>query len=129
MTTAYYAVASSASVDTPTVFLTTKAIFQKFEQTRLPLERITGGSLTGNAGMTTLTFKGKPIGYGNHITTGLLFGLNMNYINWNVDSETDFITTPFISPSNQTVKVAYILLRANLSTNNRRRHFKLQSIS
>jgi hypothetical protein len=129
MTTAFYAVASSANVDAPSVFLTTKIIFQKFEQTRLPLERISNGDMSANAGFMNLTFKGKPIVYGNYISTGLLFGLNMNYINWNVDSETDFITTPFISPSNQTVKVAYILLRANLTTNNRRRHFKLQSIS
>jgi hypothetical protein len=127
--TAYYAVSSSATVDNPTTFLTTKAIFQKFEQTRLPLERIQNSSMSANAGFENLTFKGKPLVYGNYISTGLLFGLNMNYINWNVDSETDFITTPFISPTNQTVKVAYILLRANLTTNNRRRHFKLQSIT
>lgn len=129
MITAYYAVSSSATVDNPTVFLTTKAIFQKFEQTRLPLERIQNSAMSANAGFENLTFKGKPLVYGNYISTGLLFGLNMNYISWNVDSETDFITTPFISPTNQTVKVAYILLRANLTTNNRRRHFKLQSIT
>ena len=129
MITAYYAVSSSATVDNPTVFLTTKAIFQKFEQTRLPLERIQNGNMSANAGFENLTFKGKPLVYGNYISSGLLFGLNMNYVNWNVDSETDFITTPFISPSNQTVKVAYILMRGNLTTNNRRRHFKLTSIS
>ena len=129
MITAYYAVSSSATVDNPTAFITTKTIFQKFMQTRLPLERISNGDMTANAGFTNLTFMGKPLIYGNYISTGLLFGLNMNYINWNVDTETDFITTPFISPSNQTVKVAYILLRANLTTNNRRRHFKLQSIT
>lgn len=129
MATAYYAVSSSATVDNPSVFLTTKAIFQKFEQTRLPLERISNGDMSANAGFVNLTFKGKPVIYGNYISTGLLFGLNMNYINWNVDSETDFITTQFISPSNQTVKVAYILVRGNLTTNNRRRSFKLISIS
>jgi len=129
MTTAYYAVSSSANVDNPTTFLTTKAIFQKFEQTRLPLERISNADMTANAGKTNLTFKGRPLTYGNFVKAGLLFGLNMNYINWNVDSETDFITTPFISPSNQTVKVAYILVRGNMSTNNRRRHFKLTSIT
>lgn len=129
MTTAFYAVSSSAEVDNPSVFITTKTIFQKFEQTRLPLERISNANMSANAGFMNLTFKGKPLIYGNYIATGLLFGLNMNYINWNVDSDTDFITTPFISPSNQTVKVAYILVRGNLTTNNRRRMFKLTSIS
>jgi hypothetical protein len=128
MTTATYAVSSSATMDNPTHYLTTKTIFQKFEQTRLPLERISN-TLTANAGFTNLTFKGKPVLYGNYIQTGLLFGLNMNYIYVAVDSATDLVTTPFITPTNQTVKVAYILWRGNLVTNNRRRHFKLSSIS
>lgn len=129
MTTATYAVSSSATMDNPTVYLTTKTIFQKFEQTRLPLERITNGNLTFNAGATALTFKGKPVIYGNYITAGTMYGLNMNYIYLAVDSETDMVTTPFITPANQTIKVAYILWRGNLITNNRRRLFKLTSIS
>ena len=128
MTTATYAVSSSATVDNPTVYITTKTIWQKFEQTRLPLERISN-TMTANSGFTNLTFKGRPLVYGNYVASGLLFGLNMNYIYLAVDSATDLITTPFISPTNQTVKVAYILWRGNLLTNNRRRHFKLQSIS
>jgi len=129
MTTATYAVSSSATMDNPTVYLTNKTIFQKFEQTRLPLERITNGNLTANAGFTSLTFKGKPVVYGNYIGSGLMFGLNMNYVYLAVDSVTDFVTTPFITPANQTIKVAYILWRGNLITNNRRRQFKLTSIS
>jgi hypothetical protein len=129
MTTATYLVSSSATVDNPTHYITTKTIFQKFEQTRLPLERISNGTLSANAGFTNLTFKGKPVIYGNYIASGLIFGLNMNYIYLAVDSETDFVTTPFISPTNQTIKVAYILWRGNLLTNNRRRHFKLTGVS
>ena len=129
MTTAFYAVASSASEDTPTHLITTKAVFQKYEQTRLPLERISNGDLSFNAGARNLTFKGIPVVYGNYIASGYLFGLNMAYVHLNVDTATDFVTTPFITPTNQTVKVAYILWRGNLSTNNRRRQFKLTGIS
>ena len=129
MATAYYAVSSSATVDNPTVFITTKVIFQKFEQTRLPLERISNGNLSANAGFTGLSFKGKPVIYGNYIATGLLFGLNMNYIHFSVDTMTDLITTDFLQPTNQTVRVAYILWRGQLWTDNRRRHFKLSSIT
>jgi hypothetical protein len=128
MTTATYAVASSSTQDLPTHYVTTKTIWQKFEQTRLPLERLSN-TLTANAGMTNLTFKGKPLIYGNHIETGLLYGLNLNYVMLAVDSATDLVTTPFISPTNQTVKVAYILWRGNLTTNNRRRLFKLTGLS
>ena len=128
MTTGYYAVSSEEMVDNPNYFLTTKTIYQKFEQTRLPLERISN-SMSANAGFTNLTFKGKPVTYGNYIQTGLLFGLNTAYDYLAVDSATDLVTTPFITPTNQTVKVAYILWRGNLVTNNRRRNFKLTGIT
>jgi len=102
VTTAYYGVSSSQTVDNPTTHLTTKTIFQKFEQTRLPLERISN-SLTANAGFTNLTFKGKPVIYGNFIQTGLWFGLNMNY-NWlAVDTATDMVTTPLNRAANITL--------------------------
>lgn len=129
MATAYYAVSSSANEDNPTHILTTKTIYKKYEDTRLPLERISNGDLSANAGFRNLTFKGIPVMYGNYIGSGLMFGLNMNYIKLYVDTATDFITTDFITPSNQTVRVAYILFRGNLGTNNRRRHFKLTGIS
>lgn len=129
MTTGYYAVSSSSVRDNPTHIMTNKTIFQRYEQTRLPLERIANGNLSANAGFENLTFKGKPIMYGNYIGSGLLFELNMNYIYLAVDSETDLVTTPFIAPVNQTIKVAYILWRGNMITNNRRRHAKLTGIS
>ena len=129
MTTAFYAVSGSSMEENPTHFITTKTIFQSYEQTRLPLERISNGDLSANAGFRNLTFKGIPVVYGNQIGTGLLFGLNMNYVILAVDSATDFITTEFIVPTNQTVKVAYILWRGNFITNNRRRLFKLTGIT
>lgn len=129
MSTAYYATASSATDETTTHVITNKTIFQKYEQTRLPLERISNGDLSANAGFRNLTFKGVPIVYGNFIASGKMFGLNMNYMILAVDSATDFITTEFIVPTNQTIKVAYILWRGVFTTNNRRRLWKLTSIS
>lgn len=129
MNNAYYTVSSGANEENPTHILTTKAIFQKYEQTRLPLERISNGDLSANAGFKNLTFKGIPIVYGNYISSGVMYMLNMNYVKLVVDSATDMFTTPFISPTNQMVRVAYILWRGNLITNNRRRQVKLTSIS
>lgn len=129
MGTLYYALSSGSTEENPTHVLTTKSIFQKYEQTRLPLERISNGDLSANAGFRNLTFKGIPIMYGNHVGSGVMYMLNMNYVKLVVDSATDMITTPFITPSNQTVRVAYILWRGNLITNNRRRQGKLTSIT
>jgi len=129
MNTATLAVSSSAAVDNPTVYITNKTIWGKFWNTRLPIERLSNGDLTANAGVKNITFMGVPLVYGNYIGSGLLFGLNMNYVRLQVDSATDLITTDFISPTNQTVKVAYYLWRGNMTTGNRRRNFKLTTIS
>lgn len=129
MTTGTYLVSASATVDNPTHYITTKTIFQKFEQTRLPLERISNGTTSANAGFTNLAFKGKPVIYGNYINSGALYGLNMNYIHLSVDSMTDLVTTDFLQPVNQTVRVAYVLWRGQLWTDNRRRHFQMTSIT
>lgn len=128
MTTATYAVASGSNRDMPTVYLTNSTVFQKYGQTRLPLERFMNTN-TANAGFQNLTFLGKPVVYGTYVGSGLLFGLNQNYISLVVDTETDMVSTPFAIPTNQTVKVAFILWRGNMTTNNRRRNFKLTGIS
>lgn len=128
MQTLYYALSSSSMMDNPTHIITTRTVFSKFEQTRLPQERFMD-TKTANAGFTNLTFKGVPIVWDQYVDSGVLYMLNTNYWNLVVDSETDFVTTPFISPTNQTVKVAFILWRGNQTTNNRRRFGKLTGIS
>jgi len=129
MNTATLAVSSSSNVDNPTIYLTTKTVWGKMWNTLLPLERLSNGDMTGNRGVKNLSFMGSPVTWGQYIKSGTMLGLNENYLRLQVDSATDLVTTDFISPTNQTVKVAYYLWRGNLTTGNRRRHFKLNSIS
>jgi len=129
MTTSTFAVASSATVDTPNLYLTNKTNFQRFLQQLLPNERIQNTSTTYNTGAKNLTFMGEPVVYGNFIGSGLMFGLNTNYMEFVVDTETDMVLTPWVMPTNQTAKVAFFLWRGNLTTDNRRRHFKLTGIT
>lgn len=128
MDTLYYALSSSSMMDNPTHIFTTRAVFTKFKQTRLPLERLQNTEV-GKAGFTSLTFNGVPIIWDQYIDSGVLYMCNTNYWNLVVDTETDLVTTPFITPSNQTVKIAFILWRGNQTTNNRRRFGKLTSIT
>lgn len=128
MTTATYLVSSSSIMDNPTHYITNQDVFAKFEQTRLAQERISSSS-TANAGFKNLTFKGVPVIYGNYVRTGIMFGLNMNYVSLAVDTATDMITTDFMSPTNQMTKVAYIMWRGNQITVNRRRNFKITDIT
>ena len=67
--------------------------------------------------------------YGNFIDSGVMYGLNLNYIDLVVDAQTDMAMTPFVMPVNQTVKVAFILWRGNMCTMNRRRNFKLTGLT
>jgi hypothetical protein len=128
MDTLYYALSSSSMMDNPTHIITTRTVFTKFKQTRLPLERLQDTQV-GKAGFTSLTFNGVPIIWDQYVDSGVLYMCNTNYWNLVVDTETDMVTTPFITPFNQTVKVAFILWRGNQTTNNRRRFGKLSSIS
>jgi len=129
MNTATLAVSSGANMDSPTIYITTKTVWGKMWNTLLPLERLSNGDMTGNRGVKNLTFMGVPVVWGNYITAGTMLGINENYVRLQVDSMTDLVTTDFISPTNQTVKVAYYLWRGNLTTGNRRRQFKLTSVS
>lgn len=128
MQTLFYAISSSSQMDNPTHIITTRTVFTRYEQTRLPLERLMNTE-TGKAGFTNLTFKGVPIIWDQYCDSGVLYMLNTNYWNLVVDTETDLVTTPFISPVNQTVKIAFILWRGNQTTNNRRRFGKLNTLS
>lgn len=128
MQTLYSVLSSSSMMDTPTHIITTRTIWNKFYATRLPLERLQNTE-TGKAGFNNLTFNGIPIIWDQYCDSGVLYMLNANYWNLNVHEKVDFVTTEFIRPANQMVKVAFILWRGNQTTNNRRRFGKLQSIT
>lgn len=55
------------------------------------------------------------------ITYGSCFMLNTKFYKLVIDSETDFVTTPFIEPENQTAKVAKILFMGNATVSNMRK--------
>ena len=63
------------------------------------------------------------------ITAGTIFFLNTNFYKLVIDSETDFVTTPFVEPENQTAKIAKVLFMANSTVNNMRKHGVLYAIS
>lgn len=56
------------------------------------------------------------------ITKGSVFFLNTKFYKLIIDSETNFVTTPFVEPENQNVKVAKILFMGNAVVNNMRKH-------
>ncbi len=56
------------------------------------------------------------------ITKGTVFFINSKFYKLIIDSQTDIVTTPFVSPENQTAKVAKILFMGNAIVSNLRKH-------
>lgn len=55
------------------------------------------------------------------LTYGSAFFINTQYYKLVIDEETDFITTPFIEPENQTAKTAKVLFMGNSTISNARK--------
>lgn len=56
------------------------------------------------------------------LTTGTVFMLNSKFYKLIIDKQTDFITTEFIEPENQTAKVAKVLFMGQACVSNMRKH-------
>jgi len=55
------------------------------------------------------------------LTDGSAFFLNTKFYKLTIDSQTDFVTTPFIEPENQTAKTAKVLFMGNATLSNPRK--------
>lgn len=119
----------------PDVGLTSQEVYEGYEGALMPLERFQDTKV-GDAGFQNLRFKGMTLMHDHGITTTLsgsditdptstppvpLYMLNSEYLNWVVDSQTDFMTTPFFRPPDQDARVAQILLMAQLTCSNRQK--------
>jgi hypothetical protein len=60
---------------------------------------------------------------------GTAFFLNTNFLKVRYDVESNFISTPFTKPANQTARVAHILWMGNMTCNNRRKQGVMGNIA
>lgn len=118
MRTAYNTV--SVGNDQPNVILTTRLLFEKYEDLLQPQERFMDAK-TADGGFQNLLFKGAPIVYDNYVTAGDMFFLNTKYIRLVGHSDTWFKPTPFVRPNNQDARYAQILCYGELTISNRAR--------
>ena len=118
MRTAYNTV--SAGNDQPNVILTTRALFEKYEDLLQPQARFMDAK-TAAGGFQNLLFKGAPIVYDNYVTAGDMYFLNTKYIRLVGHSDNWFKPTPFVRPNNQDARYAQILCYGELTISNRAR--------
>lgn len=108
----------------PDLILTTQTVFEMYEKILAANERFID-TRSGDAGFQNLLFKAAVIMYDTYCPAQTMFFLTSDYIDWYVDTETDFITTPFVRPSNQDAKTAQILAYGNVCLSNAARQGRL----
>jgi len=142
----------------PTIGVTTETVWDLYAQLLNPQERIAKdvpmmrGGVEGGTGFTGLNFRGFPVVADEKCTSGVLFFLNENFIDWkalsmpktmpvNFKSQDikgndyssvkglGFSWSDWIMPANQAALVGHIYLGGNLVTNNPKRHGKLTGIT
>lgn len=101
------------------VLLSDQTSIEAYEGTVVPQYRYEGDK--ADLGVKTLTFKGRKWLWSVQATSGVIYILNSEAIKLYVDKNTDFLATPFVTPTNQDAKVSHIFLTAALATCYRRK--------
>jgi hypothetical protein len=114
--------------DKPDYITMPQAVFEYFEASLEPKERYTN-TKAANVGFENLTFKAIPVMFDRDALSGTIYFLNSQYINLAVHRDANFSTGKFVEPENQDVTTAKILFQGNLTTNNRRMHGKIVSVT
>jgi hypothetical protein len=117
--------------DSPDLILCNSGPYEVYEAALQPLERFLDTKL-GDAGFQNLKFKTCTMMMDQGIVTQMptvnptaaapatpMYFLTSKYLEWTVDSQTDFAPTPFFRPPNQVARTAQILLMAQLVCTNR----------
>lgn len=103
----------------PELLLSDQTSMEAYEGTVIPQYRFNSG--TADLGMMKLTFKEIPWLWSPQATSGVIYVLHSEAIKFYVDKSTDFLTTPFTTPTNQDAKVSHIFLTCAMATCYRRK--------
>lgn len=118
---AMQAIYNDASIgnDTPTVILTTRAVYNYYWALLQPQQRFMD-SETAKGGFTSLMFNGTPVIVDSHCTTGYMYFVNEKYVHLTAHSQENFRFEPFQKPINQNAKTAKIYWQGVNGTSNLR---------
>jgi len=114
--------------DAPDFIVTTPTVHAYYEGSQIPQLRYTSNN-SADASFGTLTFKGIPVLMDVAATAGVMYFLNSKNLEFYISAGNDMKMTEWVKPSNQTAKVAQLIMACELATNNRRRLGKLTGIT
>lgn len=110
------------------MIMTTPTIHGYYEGSLVPQIRYEY-TKTGNSSFPDLMFKTSAVKFDTACNSGTMYFLNSEFMELIVNSNNDFKMTEFVKPSNQTAKVAQLVVALELVTNNRRRLAKMTGIT
>lgn len=110
------------------VIVSGQAEMQYYESSLVPHERFTSNKL-GDIGIVNLAFKEVPWIWSPQANSGVIYMTGTDGLEFVVNTDTDFIVTPFVKPGNQDAKVGQILLACALISGNRRKNGKLTGVT
>ena len=114
--------------ESPTVWLGTRAIYNRYYALLQPQQRFTD-SETAKGGFQSLMFNGKPFVFGSKVPASHLFALNESYLTLGAHKDEDMRFEPFQKPINQNVKVAKVYWMGIFGTDNCRMHGKMSALT
>lgn len=118
---------SAGGASFPDAIVGTQTAFEYYESLAVTQKRFVNENKTADLGFRVLEYKGADMFWDGGLASGVpvtgetFVFLNSENIRLVVDSQSDFITTDFIEPENQTASVAKIIAMLNLTNNNRRK--------
>jgi len=111
----------------PNIGVANQYLYRTYMMGLAPQRRFMDSKLA-SAGFRNVMFNNMPISWdedcayaSSSSSVGCLYMLNKHFMHWVVDSQTDFLKTPFVRPANQDAKIAQILLYGNLCASSRRK--------
>ena len=118
---------SAGGADYPDGIVCSQTAYEYYESLGTPGKRFVNEQKSMDLGFPVLMYKGADMFWDAGIATNVpstgetMVLMNSEAIRFVIDSQSDFVTTDFIEPDNQTAYVAKILMMGNLCTNNRRK--------
>jgi uncharacterized protein YodC (DUF2158 family) len=128
LTNAWNLVSVQNPVGGPEMIVSDQNSFQYYESSLVSQERFTNNKLV-DIGIENLEFKATPWTWSPQATSGVIYLLHSKGLEFVVNSDTDFMTTPFVTPTNQDARTAKILLACALMSGNRRKNAKLTAVT
>ena len=112
----------------PEMLISSQSEYEFYESSLVPQERFTDNKMV-DIGIINLKFKNIPWTWSPQASAGTIYAIHSGALEFVVNSDTDMLVTPFVTPTNQDARTSKILLACGLISGNRRKLGKMTSIT